>query len=383
MRSGGEVKTRLAYAAAHIVMRDAYRDVAHTPESPGRPEEIAEWIDWEATRGVRAHLDAHGFGIAEAMDTAQRFSIGWTNARRLIEECGALKLANGFIAGAGVDHLEDVRTKTELVDGVVYQARTIQAAGGEVILLPLPWLPRNGASEADYVEVYGSIIAELEGPLAVHWLGEMFLPELAGYFPGDSFTQIMALDPSKVRGAKLSLLDAELEVRLRRELATRDQIMLTGDDFHFARLILGGDASSSSTLVPEAAGTTRYGQREVATGDFSHALLGVLDGIAEPAGLALQRLASGDGASYLELMTPCEALGRTLFEAPTAHYKAGLAFLAWLNGRQPNAMLANHEERSRSRDHYLRVAELAARAGALQDGEDVRERQRAWRAAPG
>jgi len=369
---------RLAYAAAHVVMRDGYEAVPHSPEHPGSPEELAEWIDGEATRGIRTHLDAQGFGIAEAMDTAQRFSIGWTNARRLIEECGALQLTHGFIAGAGVDHLGEVCSKTELIDGVVLQARTIQAAGGDVILLPLAWLPQSGAREADYVEVYGAIIAELDGPLAVHWLGAMFLPELAGYFPGDSFTRIMALDPEKVRAAKLSLLDAEREVRLRRELAARDQVMLTGDDFHFAHLILGGDTTSTSPAVPEVSGTTHFGERAVATGDFSHALLGVLDCIAEPASIALQLLARGDGAGYLALMEPCEALGRAVFEPPTAHYKAGLAFLAWLNGLQPNAMLVNHEERTRDRDHYLRVTELAARAGALRDAKLAARRLREW-----
>jgi len=72
------------------------------------------------------------------------------------------------------------------------------------------------------VRVYARIIAALPGPLFVHWLGEMFLPALFGYFPGQSFRREMAHDPRKVRGAKLSPLDAEREVSLRGHLLARD-----------------------------------------------------------------------------------------------------------------------------------------------------------------
>ena len=174
---------RTAFAAAHVVMHDGYADVEHSLERPGSTDEIAAWIDWRATLALRARLDALGFGIAEAMDTAQRFSLGWANAERLIRECGRLQLKHGFIAGAGVDHLGEIRGKTQLIDGVVHQARTIAEAGGMVILLPLAWLPRNGIGEAGYVEVYESIIGQLDGPLFLHWLGEMFVAELRGYFP--------------------------------------------------------------------------------------------------------------------------------------------------------------------------------------------------------
>ena len=36
-------------------------------------------IDWDATLRFREHLWAHGFGLAEAMDTAQRgMGLAWT-----------------------------------------------------------------------------------------------------------------------------------------------------------------------------------------------------------------------------------------------------------------------------------------------------------------
>ncbi len=378
---------RLCYAAAHIMLLPGYaqcgysldhdpahdtaRHLARDSAEKGQPVEIAPYIDWPATMAFRKHLDGLGFGIAEAMDTAQRFDIGWLNASELIRRTGALGLAHGFVAGAGVDHLDAIQGEQDLVEGVVWQARFIQEQGGIPILLPLPWLSQNQASEESYVSVYSAIIDALEGPLFVHWLGAMFLASLEGYFPGRSFARIMAHDPGKVRGAKLSLLDQDLELTLRRQLLAQDQILLTGDDFHFADLIQGeSDAANTSSSIAtqgRARRMTQIGNLQVPLGDFSHALLGILDAIAEPASLALRFLALGDEVRYRALMQPCETLSRHLFCAPTQHYKAGLAFLAFLNGHQSNPMLVHHEERARSPEHYLQAARLASSAGIIDD----------------
>ena len=355
---------RLVYAATHVCLDEDYAEVEHALETPLVAAEVTGHIDWDATLALRTRLDALGFGIAEAMDTAQRFQIGWDNASQLIERTGALKLANGFVAGAGVDHLDEIGDLHELVEAVVFQARFIQEAGGIPILLPLVRLAQQGAEEEDYVRVYSAIIERLEGPLFVHWLGEMFLPALEGYFPGESFERVMAVDPSKVRGAKLSLLDAELERRLRRRLLERDQLLLTGDDFHFGELMAGAPARR----------TTQLAGREVPLGDFSHGLLGIFDAIAEPASVALALLARGDLERYRALMAPCERLGRHLFQAPTQNYKAGLAFLSWLSGAQPNAMLVQHEERARSVEHYVEAARLASEAGVITDAPGAARR---------
>ena len=349
---------RLCYAATHLVLHDTYEVCTHSLAHKGSAQEIAHYIDWDGTMLLRRRLDGLGLGIAEAMDTAQRFDIGWRNASELIRRTGELGLAQGFVAGAGVDHLPEIRGVEDLIDGVAWQARFIQEQGGIPILLPMPWLSQQGCDEDSYVHVYRAIVDQLEGPLFVHWLGEMFLPSLAGYFPGRSFSRIMAHAPDKVRGAKLSMLDEGLEVLVRRELLARDQILLTGDDFHFAGLI-AGDAPTAPTR------STRIAGHEVSLGDFSHALLGILDAIAEPAALALRFLRYGDRDRYLAIMQPCETLSRHLFEEPTCHYKAGLAFLSWLNGTQSNRMLVNHEEHARSPEHYARATHLASRAGVL------------------
>jgi hypothetical protein len=73
-------------------------------------------------------------------------------------------------------------------------------------------------------------------------------------------------------------------------------------------------------------------------------------------------------------MDPCETLGRHVFCAPTQHYKAGLAFLAFANGRQDNAMLVRREDRARDAGHYRRCAELAVLCSALRDDETTTAR---------
>lgn len=363
----GQQSARLVYAAAHLVLNESYRGVPHSAAEPGTSEEIAEHIDWDSTMRFREHLIGHGFGIAEAMDTAQRYEIGWPIARELIERCGRLKPPMGFVAGAGTDQFATIESARDIVEAMAEQCAVIREAGGWPMLLAQPWLSVNGCSEDEYVEVYSRVIAQAEGPLFIHWLGPMFLPALEGYFPGESFERIMACDPENVRGCKLSMLDAGLERRLRVKLAERGQIMLTGDDFHFGELMKG-----------EPSGQTTIDGREAAVGDLSHGLLGVFDGIARPASVALRALGRGDTTAYDKIMSACEAFGRVVFEAPTQHYKTGLAFLAYLNGHQPNAMLVNHAERQRDVGHLCRVVCAAAACGAIEKPTLARERLAAW-----
>ena len=362
---------RLCYAALHVVVRGGYAQARHSIDRTASALELEHWIDWRATAGLRRWVDSLGFGVAEAMDTAQRFEIGWPSARRLIELCASLELRNGFVAGAGSDQVDGVASTSGLIDAVVEQAEFIDGLGGVPVVLPMPQLTVNGASEREYVDVYSAIIDQLEGPLFLHWLGEMFHPAMRGYFPGNSLERILARHPEKVRGVKLSLLDEEFEVRLRRRIALRGQIVLTGDDYHFARLLEGaqlleGEGQSGASRIR---GSFELNGRRVAMGDFSHALLGAFDAVAEPAAKALRALGGGDVERYRELMGPAEELARFIFQPPTRHYKAGLAYHAWLRGLQDNPMLVNREDLARDADYYRGVAERAERAGSLGDGE--------------
>lgn len=350
-------RARLAFAAAHVVMRDDYADVEHSPDAPGAPEAIAAHIDWEATFDLRRRLASHGMGIAEAMDTAQRFEIGWPAAQRLIEGCAAVAGDVGFIAGAGTDHAGTVSSEDDLVDAVVEQVELIRAARGTAIILPMPWLSINACPPDVYVDVYRRIAERAGGSLLVHWLGEMFLPALRGYFPGDSFERIMALDPDVIRGVKVSLLDPAREVAIRQALSLRGQVVLTGDDFNFGSLIVGDGRQPEAFVDLDG--------RAAALVEGSHALLGILDAVAAPMERAISLLEAGDAAGALAVLEPCERLGRVIFEAPTDRYKVGLAHLAFLNGWQGNAMLPNHLERMRDGDHLRRVEEAAVAAGVL------------------
>ncbi|MCH7800723.1 MAG: DUF993 family protein [Chloroflexi bacterium] len=106
--------------------------------------------------------------------------------------------------------------------------------------------------------------------------------------------------------------------------------------------------------------------------------MGIFNGVASPASLALQLLDRGELDRYREIMIACEKLSRTVFELPTNLYKVGLAFISWLNGHQSNAMLVNHIEKERSTDHLLCVIEAAAAAGALTNASLAVERIGEW-----
>jgi Protein of unknown function (DUF993) len=376
-RLGAAEPVRLAFAAAHVVMRDSYRTAGHSAAHPGTPEEVAGHVDWTTTRALRARLARLDLGIGEALDAGQRLETGWPVASRLIELTSRLAPRAGFLAGACADHLREVRTKAELVDAVVFQGRYIERHGGWPIVLPLAWLAERGAREGEVLEVYRAIFQQLNGPVFVHWPGDEAPPLLRGCFPGRSFTRVMASEPDKVRGARLPRLDPPAELELRRQLLARDQIAMVGDDAPFAQRLRGADPAASAEVgLPER--WTTIGGRRVALGAFDHALLATLTAAAEPVALGLAYLARGDGRRAGSLLGPCEALAHKLVEPSAAHSCAGLAFAAWLNGLQPSRLLPNRADRARSKEHLLELARLASQAGALADAAQSALRLRAF-----
>lgn len=91
--------TRKALAAAHVVA---------DPRSAQEPW-LEAAIDWDATIAYRRHLWSWGFGVAEAMDTAQRgMGLDWDSSFALIRRSldAAKDFPGAFVAsGAGTDHL--------------------------------------------------------------------------------------------------------------------------------------------------------------------------------------------------------------------------------------------------------------------------------------
>ena len=114
-----------------------------------------------------------------------------------------------------------------------------------------------------------------------------------------------------------------------------------GDDFNYADLIAGD------------------GKR------YSHALLGIFAAIAPAASQALEALAEGDTQTYHRLLAPTVPLSREIFRAPTRFYKAGIAYLSWLNGHQTHFIMPAGFQSSRDITHYAQVFRLADQAGLL------------------
>jgi hypothetical protein len=315
--------------------------------------------------GFRDYLWAHGFGIAEAMDTAQRgMGLSWAVAGELITRSAerlAKHRAAGTLAsmtsplacGAGTDQLAggEHHSLASIARAYQEQMEFVQDAGADVIIMASRALAASARSARDYLDVYGDLLGQARRPVILHWLGDTFDPALRGYWGGSDFgaasdtvLELIGRAGAKVDGIKLSVLDASKEVALRRRLPAGIRLY-TGDDFNYAELI-GGDA-----------------------GGHSDALLGIFAAIAAPAAAALRALDLGDVAGYRAAMAPTVPLSRVIFEEPTYHYKVGVAFLAWLNGLQPEFAMVGGLERRRTTAHLVRVFELAAEAGALTDPE--------------
>ena len=349
--------TRSAYAAAHVVV---------DPLQPCDPWDGPPVIDWEATLRFREHLWRLGFKVAEAMDTAQRgMGLDWPGARELIRRsiAHARTIPGADLAcGVGTDQL--VANKGTTVADVMHayqdQIEAVEAAGGRIILMASRALAAVAKSPDDYKRVYGELLRQCRDKVVLHWLGEMFDPALKGYWGTndvaaamDTVLDIVHAHAPKIEGIKISLLDAKWEVAMRSRLPA-GVVMFTGDDFNYDTLI-AGDGSH-----------------------HSHALLGIFDPIAPVAAAALARLAAGDADGYESAITPTIALSREIFRAPTRHYKAGVIFIAWLNGHQSHFVAAGGLQSARSVLHYAKVFELADRCGALIDPELAVSRMRGF-----
>ncbi len=345
---------RIAFSAAHVVA---------DPFSPVEPG-VGPAIHWDATLAFRRHLLDLGLGIAEAMDTAQRgMGLDWNGARELIRrslEAAEPAERDRIFSGVGTDHLapEAARSLDDVAAAYLEQLEAVQGLGGRMILMASRALARVARGPEDYADVYGRVLAAADAPVILHWLGPMFDPALAGYWGGDAFEATMETalgviseNAAKVDGVKISLLDAEKEVVMRRRLPAGVK-MYTGDDFNYPALIRG-DAQG-----------------------FSHALLGVFDPIAPSASAALAALARGDEAAYERILAPTVPLSRHIFRAPTRYYKTGVVFLAWLNGWQEHFVMVGGAQAMRPLPYFTELFRLADAAGLLQDPEMAVARMR-------
>ena len=348
---------RVAYAAAHVVV---------DPLQPCDPWDGAPVIDWEATLRFREHLWGLGFKIAEAMDTAQRgMGLDWPGARELIVRSVAHPRSfpgADLACGVGTDQLlaNDRTTLADVMRAYEEQIAAVESAGGRIILMASRALAAVARNADDYKRVYGDLLGQCRQKVVLHWLGEMFDPALKGYWATNDIAlamqtvlDIVRANADKIEGIKISLLDARWESDMRRKLPA-GVMMFTGDDFNYDELIAGDGTH------------------------HSHALLGIFDPIATVAAAALNQLAAGDADGYKKTIAPTIALSREIFRSPTRHYKAGVIFVAWLNGHQSHFVAAAGLQSARSVAHYSTVFELADRCGALTDPELAVARMRAF-----
>ena len=352
-RPAEPLKTRVAIAAAHVVA-DPFAD--NTAGGPAR-------LDWDATLAYRRHLWSWGLGVAEAMDTAQRgMGLDWPAAAELIRRSvrEAKAVGGSVVSGAGTDQLApgSARKLEDVARAYEEQCSLVEAEGGRVVLMASRELARLASGPADYAEVYDRVLAARTEPVIIHWLGDMFDPALAGYW-GDSHLDratdaclaVIAARADRVDGIKVSLLDEQREIDLRRRLPEGVR-MYTGDDFNFPTLIAGDEHG------------------------YSDALLGIFDAIAPAASAALQALDAGDTARYREILEPTVELSRHVFKAPTFNYKTGIVFLAYINGHQRHFRMVGGQEGMRSVVHLSELFALADRAHLFEDPELAAERMR-------
>jgi Protein of unknown function (DUF993) len=354
-QAGARFESRIAFAAAHVVL-----DPLRTAEPLTHPV-----IDWDATLAYREYLWSLGFGVAEAMDTAQRgMGLDWPLALELIKRSTAAANARGALlaSGAGTDHLPAGKALAlqDVTNAYLEQCEAIEAVGGRIILMASRALAAVARHADDYASVYATVLAQVRQPVILHWLGPMFDPALEGYWGAvdipiatENCLNIIRANREKVGGIKISLLDANLEVSMRQQLPARVR-MYTGDDFNYDRLILGDGQGHSD------------------------ALLGIFDAIAPAASLALTALDVGDLPRYHQILAPTVPLSRHIFASPTQHYKAGVVFLAFLNGFQSHFRLVRGVESARSVAHLCDLVVLADQAGVLRDPDLAIQRMRSF-----
>ena len=346
---------RVAFSAAHVVS-DPLADV-----DPW----LSAAIDWDRTIAFREHIWDLGLGVAEAMDTAQRgMGLDWPTSLELIQRSVRAAKARGAAAlvfsGAGTDHLatEDAKTLDDVIHAYEEQIAAIEKAGGRIILMASRALAKIARHPDDYAKVYARVLSQVSEPVIIHWLGDMFDPALSGYWGGadlgnamDTAVAIINAHAPKVDGVKISLLDKQREIDMRRRL-TGGVKMYTGDDFNYAELIAGDDKG------------------------YSHALLGIFDAIAPAASYALSRLAASDTKGFHDVLGPTVPLSRHIFTAPTRFYKTGIVFMAYLNGHQDHFTMVGGQESARSTLHLAELFRLADRAGLLANPELATQRMK-------
>src|SRR6201988_5167747 len=346
---------RVAFSAVHVVA-DPFADI-----DPW----LSAAVDWDKTIAFREHVWDLGLGVAEAMDTAQRgMGLDWATSLELIQRSVKAAKVRGnalVFSGAGTDHLsvENAKSLDDVIRAYEEQVSAVEKVGGRIILMASRALAKLGRNADDYAKVYDRVLSQVREPVIIHWLGDMFDPALTGYWGTkdldkamDTAVAIINGHAAKVDGVKVSLLDKQREIDMRRRL-DKSVKMYTGDDFNYAELIAGDEQG------------------------FSHALLGIFDAIAPAASYALSRLPARGRGGVPCVLRPTVPLSRHIFQSPTRFYKTGVVFMAYLNGHQDHFTMVGGQESARSTLHLAELFRLADKAGLLANPELATQRMKA------
>ncbi|MFO7293180.1 MAG: dihydrodipicolinate synthase family protein [Actinomycetes bacterium] len=344
-RPSGPLTSRRAFSAVHVVA---------DPLAENNPVSGAN-IDWDATLAFRRHIWSWGLSVADAMDTAQRgMGLDWPAIQELCRRSIAEARAEGgdIACGINTDQLtEKEPTLERIVEAYQEQLDLVEGEGGQAVMMASRHLAAVARSREDYERVYAEVLSQARRPVIIHWLGDMFDPALAGYWgstdldvAAEAFLAILAANEDKVDGVKISLLDKDREVELRRRMPEGLR-MYTGDDYSYPELIRGDGTHHSD------------------------ALLGAFDVIAPAASAAIQALDAGEVEQFEKILAPTVPLSRHVFSKPTFYYKTGVVFQAYLNGHQDHFKMIHGLESARSVVHLARQFVLADQAGLLSDPE--------------
>lgn len=352
-RPSGRLTARTVLAAPHTVVD------ARATYTPGeRPP-----VDWDATIAYRELLWSHGLGVAEAMDTSERgpWGLRWPQAQELIERSLAAAVQHDglVLCGAGTDQLDHPAPSLAAVtEAYLEQLEFVQSRGGGAIVRASHALHRIARSTDDYLEVYDAVLDAVTEPAVVHWLGDVFDPDLRGYWGTTDLdetarilTALAERHAPRLRGIKVSILNEAREVAFRRGLPEGVHV-LTGDDHNYPAL-LAGDGTH-----------------------HSDGLLGIFTSLAPIASTALQSLESGDAATFRTELDATLPLAETMFEAPAGSYKTGVVFLAWLGGYQDAFRMVSGREGARSLQHLAQLFAHTDRLGLFTDPELTAHRMR-------
>ncbi|GGN73577.1 hypothetical protein GCM10010112_43010 [Actinoplanes lobatus] len=342
-KPAGAPGSRIAYAAAHVVADP------RAENAPGAPAVL----DWERTLAFRHHLWSHGLGVAEAMDTAQRgMGLDYTATRELIRRSAAEAASVGgkIVAGVATDQLAPgPASLDQVLSAYEEQLADVLTAGAVPVLMCSRHMAATARDADDYLTIYRELLNKSDKPVVLHWLGTAFDPALEGYWGSsdvdkatETVLELINSNPAKVDGIKISLLDADHEIGLRRRLPSGVRLY-TGDDFNYPQLIRGDEQG------------------------YSDALLGIFAAIAPAATAAFAALDRGDLEEYDRIFAPTVPLSRHIFEKPTFYYKTGIVFLAWLAGHQDHFTMVGGLQSGRSVPHFAKLIELADAAGLLPD----------------